>query len=399
MRSNTASSFWPKEDFIAEEDGESGRELVIRFEYRPATLADWSETAREQATEAAGKKPPVQKALHDDAVRRILAIDDPILKHWLMELAQPHIKANGEPAEYSRLAAHLNRYTAKNTFDYFIHKDLGGFLRRELDFYIKTEVMHLDDIESETAPRVEQYLSKIKVIRQIAGKIIDFLAQLENFQKKLWLKKKFVTETSWCIRVGCIPEAFYPAIVANDQQREEWVRLNAIDEIQGDLLTAAYSEPLTPEFLIAHPTLMVDTRHFGDGFAHQLLEGMGNIDGQTDGVLFHSENFQALSVMESKLSGKVECIYIDPPYNTGDSEIPYKNTYLHSSWLTLMENRLIKSSNLLSDDPVLFLAIDDFEMANIANLVDSELSGFRREMIIVNHHPQGGTSKDIGSYS
>ena len=82
--------------------------------------------------------------------------------------------------------------TARNTFDYFIHKDLGGFLRRELDFYIKNEVMHLDDVENESVPRVEQYLSKIKVIRKIAGKIIDFLAQLEDFQKKLWLKKKFV---------------------------------------------------------------------------------------------------------------------------------------------------------------------------------------------------------------
>jgi adenine-specific DNA-methyltransferase len=382
-------------DFITEEAGESGKELVIRFEYRPATLDDWSEAARVRATEAARKKPPIQKALRDDAVRRILAVDDETLKPWLSELAKTHIKANGEPADYNRLAAHLNRYTARNTFDYFIHKDLGGFLRRELDFYIKNEVMFLDDIESETAPRVEQYLSKIKVIRRIAGKIIDFLAQLENFQKKLWLKKKFVTETSWSIRVGCIPEAFYPEIAANDRQREEWVSLHAIDEIQGDLLTAGYSEPLTPEFLKAHPTLMVDTRHFDEGFTQRLLETMGDIDGRTDGVLFHSENFQALTSMQSKLGSKVECIYIDPPYNTGDSEILYKNTYLHSSWLTLMENRLTQSMNLLGDDPVLFLAIDDFEMANISNLVDSELSGFRREMIIVNHHPQGGKAKTL----
>ena len=76
--------------------------------------------------------------------------------------------------------------------DYFIHKDLDSFLRRELDFYIKNEVMRLDDIESAAAPKVEQYLGKIKVLRKIAGKLIDFLAQLENFQKKLWLKKKFV---------------------------------------------------------------------------------------------------------------------------------------------------------------------------------------------------------------
>ena len=82
------------------------------------------------------------------------------------------------------LEKHLTDYTARNTFDYFIHKDLGGFLRRELDFYIKNEIMHLDDVEDESAPKVEQYLAKIKVIRKIAHKIIAFLEQLENFQKK-----------------------------------------------------------------------------------------------------------------------------------------------------------------------------------------------------------------------
>lgn len=81
------------------------------------------------------------------------------------ELFQP--RPTEKNPERTLLEKHLNDYTARNTFDYFIHKDLGGFLRRELDFYIKNEVMHLDDIESETAPRVEQYLSKIKVIRKI----------------------------------------------------------------------------------------------------------------------------------------------------------------------------------------------------------------------------------------
>ena len=198
------------------------------------------------------------------------------------------------------------RYTARNTFDYFIHKDLGGFLRRELDFYIKNEVMHLDDVENETAPRVEQYLSKIKVIRRIAGKIIDFLAQLEDFQKKLWLKKKFVVETQYCITLGCIPEEFYPEIAANDAQREEWVKLFAIDEIKGDLTTPGYSEPLTPEFLKAHPTLVVDTRHFDADFTARLLEAIGDVDEQTDGVLFHSENFQALTSHAGAVSGAGE---------------------------------------------------------------------------------------------
>ena len=177
------------------------------------------------------------------------------MAEWISELSRPHFLASGERADYSRLEAHLRRYSARNTFDYFIHKDLGTFLRRELDFYIKNEVMHLDDVENESVPRVEQYLSKIKVIRKIAGKIIDFLAQLENLQKKLWLKKKFVVETQWCITLDRIPVEFYPEIAANDAQRQEWVNLFAIDEIEPSVeetqdtlfaaSTAPYSVPLT----------------------------------------------------------------------------------------------------------------------------------------------------------
>jgi adenine-specific DNA-methyltransferase len=99
--------------------------------------------------------------------------------------------------------------------------------------------MHLDDIEHESTPRVEQYLSKIRVIRHIAHKVIQFLEQLENFQKKLWLKKKFVVETNYCITLDRVPEKLYPEIAANDAQRKEWVVLFAIDEIEKDLLSVA----------------------------------------------------------------------------------------------------------------------------------------------------------------
>ena len=77
---------------------------------------------------------------------------------------------------------HLKGYVAKNTFDYFIHKDLGGFLRRELDFFIKNEVMHIDDIDTETETRVEAYLGKVRAIKRVGAVIIDFLAQVEDFQ-------------------------------------------------------------------------------------------------------------------------------------------------------------------------------------------------------------------------
>ena len=257
--------------------------------------------------------------------------------------------------------------------------------------------MHLDDVEHESAPRVEQYLSKIKVICKIAGKIIDFLAQLEDFQRRtLWLKKKFVVDTQYCIAVGCIPDAFYAEIAANEAQREEWVKLFAIDEIKGNLTTRGHSKHIEPEFLKAHPTMAVDTQHFDDGFAARLLEAIGDVDRQTDGVLFNGDNFQSLMLMQHRYRGQVDCVYIDPPYNTGDSEIPYKNTYLRSSWLTLMASRLALVPRMFTPDvPVLFIAIDDFEMVNLAKLIDSEYSSFRREMIIINHHPQGGKAKTL----
>lgn len=84
---------------------------------------------------------------------------------------------------------HLEGYVAKNTFDYFIHKDLQGFLSRELDFYIKNEILYIDDIDSEDMDRNRIFFAKIRAIKKVARIIIAFLAQLENFQKRLWLKK------------------------------------------------------------------------------------------------------------------------------------------------------------------------------------------------------------------
>ena len=110
-----------------------------------------------------------------------------------------------------------------------------------MDFYLKSDIMHLDDVENEAASRVEQYL-----------------------------------------------------ITANDGQREEWVRLFAIDAIKGDLTTPRYRTPLAEAFLKAHPTLVVAMRHFHAALKQRLLEAIGDVDEITDGLLIHSENFQVL---------------------------------------------------------------------------------------------------------
>ena len=278
------------------------------------------------------------------------------------------------------LAKYISLYTARNTMDYFIHKDLGGFLRRELDFYIKNEVMRLDDIESAEAPKVEQILGKIKVLRRIAHQLIAFLAQLEDFQKKLWLKKKFVTEVNYCITLDRVPERLYPAIVANDAQRQEWVTLFAIDEIKGDMATAAYTAPLTVEFLKANPFLLMDTALFDEAFKADVLSQIENLDAQCDGVLIHSENFNALNFSAARLNRKVKLVITDPPYNTKTDTFPYKDSYKHASWLSMMHNRTELAKDLLAEDGIFFHHIDENEHYG-ANTVLTEIFGSQNRVV------------------
>lgn len=262
----------------------------------------------------------------------------------------------------SLLQKHLRNYTARHQFDYFIHKNLGGFLRRELDFYIKNEVMHLDDIENLTAPKAEQYLSKIRALRHCALPVIRMLAQLEDFQKKLWLKKKFVVETCYCLTIDRVPEELYEEICANDAQWAEWEQLYAISEIEQNLLTA---KPRTSAFLSQHPHMMLDTRHYNREFTLQLLTSIDNLDETLDGICFHSENFQALQLMQERYEEQLKVIYIDPPYNTEGDGFIYKDNFQHSSWEALMFCRLVKSRLLLEQGGILFSSIGREECARL----------------------------------
>ena len=288
------------------------------------------------------------------------------------------------------LEKHLTDYTAKNSFDYFIHKDLGGFLSRELDFYIKNEVLHIDDLDPQ---HINNQLSVVKAIKQVGQKIIQMLAQLENFQKKLWLKKKFVVQSDYCITLDRVSEKLYPEIIANDEQRKEWVRLFAIDEIKGDMMTEAYSEPLTIEFLKQNQFLVLDTAFFDAKFKHQLVKSMENIDEQTNGLLINSENFQALQLLQEKYKKAIGGIYVDPPYNTNASEIIYRNGYKNSSWISMIYDRLLLGRNLLSDNCMSCTTIDDFQIHELYFILNSVYGkdNFLGTVIIKNN-PQGRSS-------
>ena len=350
----------------------SANELVVNFEYRAAEKSDEPNKAQEKALKEAFDAKNANKGdlpnlfiAHQvlEALKELPGLDPAYLTY--LTTPAPTDKIGRRPL----LVKYLNNYTRRNTADYFIHKDLSTFLRRELDFYIKNEVMRLDDIENADAPTVESYLSKIKVLRQIAHKLIDFLGQLEDFQKKLWLKKKFVTETNYCITLDRVPRSLYPQIATNDAQHQEWVDLFAIDEIKGDLSEPGYTRPLTLKFLEAHQNLVLDTQFFDAEFTAELIESIDDFDEQCDGLLIHSENFQALQLLQERYREQVKCVHIDPPYNTSDNAFLYKNTYKHSSWLALIENPLRTSKTILHSSGVFIGCIDDTEHSNLKNLL------------------------------
>lgn len=324
------------------------RELVIRFVF-------------DVQTKYTGKSDMIDRKWQEDNYAAIAAYVFgarlPMWEELLKDIPSPRGKETT-----TLLRKHLKNYAAKNTFDYFIHKDLGGFLTRELDFFIKSEVMHLEDLDTDSEARVETYLAKVKAIKRVGRIIIDFLAQVENFQKKLWLKKKFVVETNWCVSLDRIDEALWPEIAGCRAQAEEWIALYAIDEAEG------WSNPPTMEFLRRNQNLMVDTRHFSASFKDMLLEAAEDLDAQTGGLMVQGDNFQALSLLEETYRGRVKCIHIDPPYNTDTSGFLYKNNYRHSSWMSMMNDRISAAIPFLSHEASFICHIDENEYENLWHL-------------------------------
>ena len=326
-------------------------EICIPFEYRPFTAEEQmfygNRDQQETIIDAAEQEIATRLANHPNA---LFALDRQI-------------------EGLTTLKIHLRAYTRRNTADFFIHKNLKPFLSGELDVYIKNEVIPLSDfiLTNDNSG----WLETAQLVHHIATEVIEFLSQIEEFQKRLWLKKKFVLSTDYCLTLDLVPEKLFSVITQNTAQREEWKDLFAIDEITGELINTDYTEPVSVDFLKENPNLVLDTRHFDDEFKDFLLAHFNDIDDQTNGVLIHGENFQALNLLTEKYRESLKSIYIDPPYNTDASAILYKNNYKDSSWMSLMADRISVSRKLLADNGIFCAAIDDVEAANLRQLCQS----------------------------
>ncbi|AHK15128.1 DNA methyltransferase [Thalassolituus oleivorans] len=315
-------------------EGKETKELIIRFEYK------------------AMPKGSKQDKLVEAAVDAVLA-DSAVASRWLDLSKREPTEKN---PKRTLLEKQLSNYTTKNTADYFIHKNLGKFLRGELDFYIKNEVMHLDDVQNaEAFSDIEKSLRMIQCLRSIALDLIKFLAQLEDFQKKLWTKKKFVVQADYCITLDLVPESLFELIIKNERQITEWKKLYAIEDFEG------YSESLSIEFLKKYKYLVIDTSNFDSSFRSTLLQSIDNFDQKCNGLLLHGDNYHGLRLIRNKFLDQVKCVYLDPPYNTDVSAIPYKNNYRHSSWATMMNDRLALVQQTMSPASACYVSIDKNE--------------------------------------
>lgn len=263
----------------------------------------------------------------------------------------------------------LNTFFVGMDSDYFIHKDLDRFLKTEQRRYIQNTI--LGDLDTLLNPSPENPAFAIATaFRNVTDAVIVLLVAVETFQKQLFLMKKKVITTDYLISVGKISEAtkdtteqreaLIKDILGNEAQLADWRDTFNIDiREQLPLLDGVY------------PTLPLDTRYFDDAFVDKLLSLFDDLESQIDGVLLNSENFQAMDLLMEKYRNSIRCVHIDPPYNTNTSGFLYKNDYQHSSWLTMMENRLSLAEQLMAPDSCILCHIDEHEYENLFKLFNT----------------------------
>lgn len=371
------------------EAGAESEKCVIRFSYRPLTEEE-EEHLRSLYNEATGssRKTSDRKTIVRATAEQILdSIDDAGL---LAKLQEPEDGADRGP-----LLRHLNRFTARHTADYFVHKDLEGFLQDQLDFFLQNEVLEARNLLDASDQRRDHQIGRAKAVEKIGDRIITFLAQIEDFQKRLFEKKKFVVDTGYCVTLDHVPDALYDTILDNDDQCDEWRELYAVEEWEGGLFTQGYEDgAFTPAFLETHPHAVIDTRHFDQEFEDRLLAHLsdgtdGGLTEAVDGLCVQGENFQALNLLEERFRNRVDCVYIDPPYNSQSTEILYKNAYKHSSWLSMMNDRLRAGRELLTNDGITIVAIDENEQERLGLLLRRAFPSRDQTCVTVEHNPRG----------
>ncbi len=242
------------------------------------------------------------------------------------------LKIQGVKISEEELVKACQLFKRQSEIDYFINKDAASFLKEQ--FKLWSYQYFWIGAKEWTSERVDE----LQILKEITFKIIDFIGDFENELVSIWNKPKFVRKSNYVITLDRLSSELVDIIRESKgykAQREEWEKLN-IDE----------SNPKAP----------IDTKHFKD-LELDILGEFDDLDAALDGWLIKSENYQALNTMLPKFREKVQCVYIDPPFNTGD-DFEYMDKFQESTWLSLMNDRLSLAQEFLNVKGSMYLHLD-----------------------------------------
>ena len=136
-----------------------------------------------------------------------------------------------------------------------------------------------------------------------------------------------------------------------------------------------YNEILASEEIstLFSPKVLTNIKRFGKISSQSVSQSVSQHNvtfSENDNLIIKGNNLIALASLLKRYEGKVKCIYIDPPYNTGNDSFGYNDRFNHSTWLVFMKNRLELAKKLLSDDGVITVQCDDREQAYLKVLMD-----------------------------
>jgi len=293
-------------------------------------------------------------------------------------------------------------FERQSEVDYFLCKDAKSFLREQFDLWMWQYLLGKPGQEPQTE-WTETRLTQLQALKRIAYRVIDYIAAFEDELVKIWNKPKFVRNSHYVITLDRIAQQpggmkmlerlwVHPNMEA---QIQEWRKLGMVDD-------KFQKEHIWEQNLVdgkhLHPRyryLPIDTKYFPE-LELPIIALFDNLDEALDGWLVRSENYQALNTMLPKFRQRVRCIYIDPPYNSPETEIHYVNRFRDASWLSLMANRLTLAKEWLHvNESALIVAIDDYEVLNLGGLLLQLLPNFDVNTFVIRHHPQGSPKNNI----
>ncbi|GAA8100487.1 hypothetical protein HpNP05_11950 [Helicobacter pylori] len=230
------------------------------------------------------------------------------------------------------------KFKKQGSMDYFIHKNALGFLKEQLDLYL------FEYLFKEMTAFDAKRLNEINTIKEVALQVIVLVSEFENELCKIWNKPRFVLNSHFIVSLDQLKAKNYDLNKITNhknypKQVKEWQDLNL----------------KTTDNLLENEFLPIDTIYFKD-----LEEEIKNLfsEYEINGTLIKSENYQALNSLKNRYKETIDCIYIDPPFNTG-SDFAYIDKFQDSTWLSLMHNRLELAYDFLSSQGSFYLHLDN----------------------------------------